>query len=101
VDIVQPDVQNCAGFTEGVKIGHLAQAFNIPFTTHALPLVNMHLIGGLSNGLTIEWHHTVWNDNKNVYKNNPQPTNGWVTLPDKPGIGLTINEKSMDENIVP
>jgi L-alanine-DL-glutamate epimerase-like enolase superfamily enzyme len=101
VDIVQPDVQNCAGFTEGVKIGHLAQAFNLPFTTHALPLVNMHLIAGLSNGLTIEWHHTVWNDNKNVYKNNPQPENGWMTLPDGPGLGLTPNEKVLEENLVP
>ncbi len=100
VDVLQPDVQNCAGFTEGVKIGHLAQAFNLPFATHALPLINMHLVAGLSNGLTIEWHHTVWNDNENIYKNNPQPENGWVTLPDQPGLGLTINDKSLEENIV-
>jgi L-alanine-DL-glutamate epimerase-like enolase superfamily enzyme len=101
VDVIQPDVQNCAGFTEGVKIGHLAQAFNIPFATHALPLVNMHLLAGLSNGLTIEWHHTVWNENENIYKKYPQPENGWIKLPEQPGLGLTINEKSLEENIVP
>lgn len=100
VDIVQPDLRYVCGFTEALKVAHLAQAFNLPFATHSGPLLNIQLTAGLSNGIGSEFHSTSWESQKLLLKDTPEPKNSWVIVPDRPGLGLTPNEEALSEFLV-
>src|SRR3546814_14143251 len=48
VDILQPNVCFCGGYTEARKAAHLAQAFNLPIANGGgWPLFNLHPMAGL------------------------------------------------------
>ena len=100
VDIIQPDVQRVGGFTEGVKVAHLAQAFNLPIATHGAPYQNMHLIAGVDNGWRVEFHYTNMKRSEAIFTNYPQPAGGWVTVPDRPGLGIGPNEDALAKYLV-
>src|SRR3546814_16615498 len=56
-DILQPNCIYCGGFTEQRKIGHMAQAFNLPIANGAgWPTLNVHAMAGLMNGTFVELH---------------------------------------------
>jgi L-alanine-DL-glutamate epimerase-like enolase superfamily enzyme len=100
VDIAQPDVQQVGGFTEGVKVAHLAQAYNLPIATHAVPFLNTHLVAAVDNGWRVEFHYATWKASEKIWKNYPVPIKGWVTAPDGPGLGFGPNEKALSETLV-
>lgn len=90
VDYIQPNVINSGGFTGCVKIAGLATAFNTPLANGgAFPLHNMHLHGGLNNGGKVEWHLVAHELLKKLYVDVQEPIEGWFTLSDEPGLGLT------------
>lgn len=89
VDILQPNVVNGGGYTEGVKVAAMAQAFNKPIANGGgWPHHNMHLQAGMSNGWRVEFHYFFWMICKSICQNAPDPVNDWVTVPDTPGLGL-------------
>lgn len=97
VDIAQPDVVNVGGFTEGLKVAHLARAFDLPIATHGWPLINMQLIAGVPNGWRLEFHVEPQKLGETIFADPPKPEGGWVTLPEKPGLGLEVNEAALKE----
>ncbi|MEE9274652.1 MAG: mandelate racemase/muconate lactonizing enzyme family protein [bacterium] len=92
VDIAQPDVVFVGGFTEGLKVAHLAQAFNIPIATHGWPHFNMHLVAGVSNGWRMEYHLEPAGLDAALFNNPPVPEGGVMRMPDAPGLGLEFDE---------
>ncbi|MHB0869942.1 MAG: mandelate racemase/muconate lactonizing enzyme family protein [Chloroflexota bacterium] len=93
VDIVQPNVVYVGGYTEGVRVAHLAQAFSLPIANGGgWPHVNAHLHGGVANGWRVEFHYVMWLTGEAIFKNPPGPVNGWTTLTEQPGLGLEPNE---------
>jgi L-alanine-DL-glutamate epimerase-like enolase superfamily enzyme len=42
VDVLQVDVTRCAGITEFLRVGALADAFRIPLSTHTAPSIHLH-----------------------------------------------------------
>lgn len=96
VDIVQPNVVYVGGYTEALKVAHMAQAFNLPVANGGgWPHMNMHLIAGVANGWRVEFHVPMWRTGEAIFKNPPRPEKGWVTLPDRPGLGLEPNEDAL------
>jgi len=93
VDILQPNVCWVGGYTEGVKVAHMAQAFNVPIANGGgWPHHNMHLIAAVANGWRVEFHYLMWMAGNAIFQDPPQPEAGWVTLPDRPGLGLEPKE---------
>ncbi len=98
VDIVQPDVPKVGGLLEAKKIADLADIYYIPMAAHNVssPFATMaacHACAGMRNFIVLEFHGqdvTWWNDL--VEGNQPLIQNGYITLPDKPGLGITLNE---------
>ncbi|MBM3940360.1 MAG: mandelate racemase/muconate lactonizing enzyme family protein [SAR202 cluster bacterium] len=89
VDILQPNVVYCGGYTEGVKIAAMAQAFNLKIANGGgWPHHNMHLQAAMSNGWRVEFHYLMWKLGEMIYKDPPGPNKGWTTVSDKPGLGL-------------
>ncbi|MGH9326489.1 MAG: mandelate racemase/muconate lactonizing enzyme family protein [Terriglobia bacterium] len=89
VDILQPNVCYVGGYTEGLKVAGMAQAFNILVADGGgWPHHNMHLQAAVSNGWRVEFHYIMWKVGEIIYKNPPGPVKGFVTLTDEPGLGL-------------
>jgi len=52
----EPDVTNCGGITSFMKIAHLAEAFNLPVTSHGAHDVTVHLLAAVPNRSYLEAH---------------------------------------------
>ena len=86
------------GYSQCVKIAAMAQAFNVPIDNGgAWPFHNMHLHAGVSNGGMVEYHYVAVQLLKQIYDHLPEPSNGWLTLPDKPGLGFSPNAERVRE----
>lgn len=101
IDILQPNVCYVGGYTEGMKVAALAQAFNILIADGGgWPHHNMHLQAAASNGWRVEFHYLMWQAGNTIYTNPPQPVKGNVTLTDDPGLGLEPNRDALREYLV-
>ena len=102
VDIVQPDVIWTGGITECRKVAALAQAFGLSVIPHVFSsavasIANMHFIAGLPNGGLLEF-----DQNPNPLRSElfEEPIevrrDGTVRLPERPGLGVTLNQATVD-----
>jgi L-alanine-DL-glutamate epimerase-like enolase superfamily enzyme len=92
VDILQPNVTYCGGYTEARKAAHLAQTYNMPIANGGgWPIFNMHLMAGMMNGWFVEWHLGMVAVGETLFTDAPKPVNGILKIPDRPGLGLTLN----------
>jgi L-alanine-DL-glutamate epimerase-like enolase superfamily enzyme len=97
-DIVQPDVGRVGGVTEWMKVAHLAHAFNLPVAPHAVQLVHLHLACATPNLRVVEYLGFSEETDKLWYADFPQPKDGmWSPYPDKPGLGLELNPKTVEQ----
>ena len=98
VDILQPNVTYCGGYTEARKAAHLAQTFNLPIANGGgWPLFNMHTMAGLANGWFVEWHLGMVSVGETLFTDSPQPNAGVIKIPDQPGLGLTLNRDGLKD----
>jgi L-alanine-DL-glutamate epimerase-like enolase superfamily enzyme len=56
VSYPEPDVTNCGGVTTFMKIARLAEAFNLPVTSHGAHDITVHLLAACSNRSYLEAH---------------------------------------------
>lgn len=56
VSYPEPDVTNCGGVTSFMKIASLAEAFNLPVTSHGAHDVTVHLLAACPNRSYLEAH---------------------------------------------
>jgi galactonate dehydratase len=99
VDIIQPDLQKTGGLSEGRKIANLAQIYYLPVAPHCVvsPIGMMstaHVCASIPNFLVCEWHWINFLDLwKNWVKEAEIIQKGYVTVTDKPGLGVEMNEE--------
>jgi L-alanine-DL-glutamate epimerase-like enolase superfamily enzyme len=97
IDIAQPNVRDIGGFTGALYAAGLAQAFNIPLEMGGnFPHLNMHLHAGVANGGRVEFHLGGWRIGEALFDGAPAPVQGWVTLPEAPGLGFTPKSGILD-----
>lgn len=98
VDILQPNVCYCGGYTEARKAAHIAQAYNLPIANGGgWPLFNMHTMAGLMNGWRVEFHLGMQQVGERIFIDPPQPKDNVVKIPKAPGLGLIPNEDVLRE----
>lgn len=95
VDFLNIHVLSVGGFTMGMKAAGMAQAFNLPVGNG--DHFDIHLHAAVPNGWRAEIHVNNWLTSNVVYKELPGPVNGWITLTEKPGLGLELNEDAVKE----
>ena len=95
VDFLNIHVLSVGGFTMGMKAAGLAHAFNLPVGNG--DHFDLHLHAAVPNGWRAEIHVNNWLTANAVYKNSPELADGWVTLNEKPGLGLELNEEAVKE----
>ncbi|MGC4046435.1 MAG: mandelate racemase/muconate lactonizing enzyme family protein [Armatimonas sp.] len=106
VDIVHPDLATSGGILETKKIGDIAQDFGIPMAMHfaGTPvsfMANVHCAAATENFYVLEHHSTEigWWENLVDGIEKPIVQNGMVTVPDRPGLGVTLNEEVVQANL--
>ena len=87
VDIPMIDVLRAGGITQWMKIAAMAEAFNLPVVSHLLPEIHVHMIAAIPNGLTVEY--MPWSCR--LFEEVPQPRDGLLAVPQKPGLGLAFD----------
>ena len=99
VDIIQPDIRWTGGLSETLRICDLAARHNIPVIPHrggmAWPL---HLIAArpectLAEGLALTQQEAACS----VFTGEPFPENGYLTVSDAPGFGLTLQSDRIEQ----
>src|SRR5690349_2384799 len=91
VDIVMIDLCRAGGVTQWMKIAGMAEAFNLPVVSHVMPEMLVHMVAACPNGLTVEYMPWMLC----LYEETPALESGMLVLPDKPGLGLTFDEKAL------
>jgi L-alanine-DL-glutamate epimerase-like enolase superfamily enzyme len=99
VGIATPDLQKVGGLAVACQIAQFADAQTIPVAPHNISspvgtLASAHFCAAIPNFLVLEFHAAdvpFWND---LVEGVPKPIiqNGSIQLPDKPGLGVRLNE---------
>lgn len=98
IDFAQPNVCITGGFTQCLKIAGLAASYNVSVANGgAWSYHNMHLQAGVANGSLVEHHYLAVELYKTLCRDLPMPKDGWLTLPDKPGLGFEPNREAIGE----
>ena len=88
VSYPEPDVTNCGGITPFMKIAHLAEAFNLPVTSHGAHDVTVHLLAAVPNRFYLETHGF----GLDAYIADPlMIRDGKAIAPDRPGHGIEFD----------
>lgn len=103
VDIVMPDLQKAGGLGEGQRIANLANLYYVPFAPHMVAsylgaMAACHVCASVPNFLILEWQiyfHTDPMFKEIVTFEGEMVKDGFITLSEKPGIGVEINEEGM------
>lgn len=106
VNIVHPDPVGAGGLLETKKIGDYAQQHGIPMQMHhaSSPVSFMgavHAAAATENFLWLEHHFvdTPWYDDLVTGVEKPIVQDGYVSVPEKPGIGVELNEEVVKEHM--
>lgn len=97
VDIAQPDVFHTGGLSEGKKIAAMAEARHLMVSFHnpSGPVSNaaiLQLAATVPNFLIHEIMLTDGSFRKEVTNEEVVYENGMIKIPDKPGLGIDVNE---------
>lgn len=106
LDVLQPDLGNCGGITEGRKIADLAELYGVSIQTHTCNTslsvaIALHLEAAIPNFIIHE-HHTsnTFRHNREEFIYDYQPVNGYFDLPSLPGLGNEPTEKTLAESTI-
>ena len=103
MDIIQPDLRRCGGLSEGRRICSLALAAGITVIPHAYGPSHIHFALAETVIPMIEyfplpcWDSLPDAEVEPIFHGELQPKNGRVGAPDKPGLGVTVNEKIFND----
>ena len=96
-DVIQCDTTRIGGYTETLRAISMSQAWNKAYAPHGMEHIHMHLVAAATNGTMLERLFMFEDLVNNVYLDAPQPVNGYLTIPDKPGLGLELNQDYLAE----
>jgi L-alanine-DL-glutamate epimerase-like enolase superfamily enzyme len=94
VSFPEPDVTNCGGVTPFMKIAHLAEAFNMPVTSHGAHDVTVHLLAACPNRSYLEAHGF------GLERYIAEPLvieEGFAIAPDRPGHGIAFDWEGLSK----
>jgi L-alanine-DL-glutamate epimerase-like enolase superfamily enzyme len=109
VSKIHPDLATSGGILETHKIGDMAEEFGVPMAMHfaGTPvscMANVHCAAATQNFLALENHSLDvpwWSSLVQEYTKSPIVNHGWIEVPDRPGLGVTLNEDVARQHLAP
>lgn len=96
-DVLQPDVGWCGGLTELVRIAEMAEAAGIKVIPHGSSVYSYHFVATRAQSEFTEFLMMAPEADRIVpmygplFRNEPLPRDGRLTVPDAPGFGVELN----------
>jgi L-alanine-DL-glutamate epimerase-like enolase superfamily enzyme len=87
-DILMPDLQRVGGVSEFIRVGHMAESYDIPVSSHLFPETSLQVLGALANTIYLEympWFSKLYNETIEFAE-------GQAIVPERPGWGFTFNQ---------
>ena len=97
IQILQFDCTMFGGFTEGRKLAALCELNHVDVAPHHDCFIHAPLVAGTPAGRIVESFTDPERDplQAELYDNPPHIDNGWLTLNEAPGLGLTLLESAV------
>jgi L-alanine-DL-glutamate epimerase-like enolase superfamily enzyme len=91
---LMPDVCRANGFSETLRIGHLAAAHQIALSPHVVHELSLHVVGTLANGFLVEFIDWTPPD---LFEGMPACEDGQFRIPDRPGHGVALARGAVEK----
>lgn len=89
---LMPDVGRANGFTETLRIGHLAAAHGLLVSPHVVHEISLQVAAALPNAFLVEYMNWAPAD---LFVELPPCEGGWFRVPDRPGHGLALTPDAL------
>jgi L-alanine-DL-glutamate epimerase-like enolase superfamily enzyme len=101
LSVVSPDLQKVGGLTEARRIAEYADSYNVGVAPHNISspigtMASAHFCASIPNFLALEYHASevpFWDDLVADRSETGLINNGYMNVPEKPGLGITLNEE--------
>lgn len=105
ISICHPDLATSGGLLETKKIGDLAMEYGINMAMHmagspVLLYASIHCAAATENFYVMEYHDADTAHYSDLVDGVPKPfvsKDGFIDVPDGPGLGITLNEEAVKE----
>ena len=99
--MLQPDLSRCGGLTVGRQVADLATRMQIDCAPHAwltdlLAAASLHLNAYLMNSLYLEYNASSASLLKQLCREPIKMVDGWIDVPDGPGLGVEVDPAVID-----
>jgi len=106
---IHPDLATSGGILETHKIGDMAEDYGVAMAMHfaGTPvscMANVHCAAATQNFLALENHSLDvpwWSSMVEEGTKTPIVNHGWIDVPDRPGLGVTLNEGVVRQHLEP
>ena len=101
VDIFQPDPAFCGGISEAMRIGTIASAFNLRLAPHLWAgapcyFAGLHICAASPASFVVEYSLGANPMIHDLIEETVEVKGGMVAIPDRPGLGFTIDEDYLE-----
>jgi L-alanine-DL-glutamate epimerase-like enolase superfamily enzyme len=102
VDVIQPDLSRCGGFTTARKIVHMTELYNRLCVPHAwisdlLTAASLHLNAFMRRSVFVEFNVTSGPLSREICRNPIRMKDGYVDVPQGPGLGVEVDEAAIEK----
>lgn len=97
IDVLQPDLSRCGGFTAARKIVHMAEMANVLVVPHSwssdlLTAASLHLNAFQRRAIFVEFNTSQGPLSRELVRNPLRLEEGHVRVPEGPGLGVEVDE---------
>jgi D-arabinonate dehydratase len=89
---LNPDIHRCGGFSEMMKISHLASAYDLKIAPHLATELSLHVMAAIPNADMVEFLAGMPAD---LLEDPPALVNGTIALSTKPGHGVRFTAEAL------
>jgi L-alanine-DL-glutamate epimerase-like enolase superfamily enzyme len=94
---LNPDIHRCGGFSEIMKIAHLAAAYDVKVAPHLVPELSIHVLASIPNGALIE---VLAGSPDDLWRDPVDIKGGMLTAPTRPGHGVEFSKEALKKYAV-
>jgi L-alanine-DL-glutamate epimerase-like enolase superfamily enzyme len=91
-DVLMPDLGRVGGVSEFVKVAHMADAIDLPVSSHIYTEQSVTLVAALGNATYLE--HMPWFSP--LFREKLEMREGQVIVPERPGFGFTFDPDAVE-----
>ncbi len=96
VDVLMPDLQRIGGLSEFRRTAAIASVYHVPVSSHIFTEQSICIAASEVNCISVEhmpWCSPLFNEQMEI-------SDGYIAVPDRPGIGFTFNQDAIASYLI-